>query len=153
MVINANGEALLSFDVANEVFEMTPLPNCCVYEKNIHWNLTVLKGSVALIANDITKTWRCFDIWLLEKHVENCWVKHSTIEPLDAFRVLGFWLNGEEFLMNSTGKELLSYDPKSQVIRDLQADYGLPRGFSFSAHFLLYTESLISLKTRNELLQ
>lgn len=68
---------------------------------------------------------------------------HYVLEPI------GFWLNGEELLLNAGGDEkgIHSYNLKSQVIRDVQTDYGLPYAFSTAEQCIPYTESLVSLNT------
>lgn len=62
------GKVLLSFDMADEVFQKTPLPNCCDWDSHqMGWNLTELRGSVALIVYEKLVDWKLFDVWLMTK--------------------------------------------------------------------------------------
>ncbi|KAK4595751.1 hypothetical protein RGQ29_014016, partial [Quercus rubra] len=139
---------ILSFDMSNEVFLTTTLPDGDLEEPNGTWRIFfVLNELVSLVTfgKDRERLENCFYIWsLLEFGVKESWTKLFTIGPLMGIeKPLGFWKNESLFLRNNEG-QLLLYDPLAQKITNLQVD-GRPM------QMITYVESLISLKGGNDL--
>lgn len=139
---------ILSFDMSNEVFLTTTLPDGDLEDPNGTWRIFfVLNELVSLVTfgKDRERLENCFYIWsLLEYGVKESWIKLFTIGPLMGIeKPLGFWKNESLFLRNNEG-QLLLYDPSAQKITNLQVD-GRPM------QMITYVESLISLKGGNDL--
>ena len=139
---------ILSFDMSNEVFLTTTLPDGDLEDPNGTWRIFfVLNELVSLVTfgKDRERLENCFYIWsLLEYGVKESWIKLFTIGPLMGIEEpLGFWKNESLFLRNNEG-QLLLYDPSAQNITNLQVD-GRPM------QMITYVESLISLKGGNDL--
>jgi F-box interacting protein len=139
---------VLSFDMSDEVFLETPLPD--VVMKNRHPNfweeLFLLNESIAMPVSSHSEEWSnvCFDIWLLlEVGVKDSWTKLFTIGP-GIPRPLGFWKNGTMFLENVNG--LVLYDPSTKEMTDLQIHHR----HRDSMQLVTYMETLVSVKERNE---
>ncbi|XP_050273971.1 putative F-box protein At1g50870 isoform X3 [Quercus robur] len=139
---------ILSFDMSNEVFLTTTLPDGDLEDPNGTWRIFfVLNELVSLVTfgKDRERLENCFYIWsLLEYGVKESWIKLFTIGPLMGIEEpLGFWKNESLFLRNNEG-QLLLYDPSAQKITNHQVD-GRPM------QMITYVESLISLKGGNDL--
>ncbi|KAL0006017.1 hypothetical protein SO802_013578 [Lithocarpus litseifolius] len=139
---------ILSFDMSNEVFLTTTLPDGDLEDPNGTWRIFfVLNELVSLVTfgKDRERSENCFYIWsLLEFGVKESWTKLFTIGPLMGIeKPLGFWKNESLFLRNNEG-QLLLYDPSAQKITNLQVD-GRPM------QMITNVESLISLKGGNDL--
>ncbi|KAF5458517.1 hypothetical protein F2P56_022540 [Juglans regia] len=120
------GEKVIAFDVCDEAFRTTALPDASLVESyRENWRtLKVLKESVALLVFPCEDGGEesFLDIWvLLEFGVKESWIRLVRIVPIccNAWP-LGFWKKGE-LLMEIEG-ELVLYDPFAQSVRNLQLD-------------------------------
>ncbi|KAE7995680.1 hypothetical protein FH972_000451 [Carpinus fangiana] len=117
---------VLSFDMSDEVFLKTPLPD------NVHGqSLFVLNESIAMVAlMPVNEKWRLF-----------------TIGPSFAkiHRPLGFWKNDTMFLSKIDDGQLFLYDPCTKQMSDLQI-----QGHNDSMQLVTYMETLVSVKGGNE---
>nr|POE76003.1 f-box protein cpr30 [Quercus suber] len=139
---------ILSFDMSNEVFLTTTLPDGDLEDPNGTWRIFfVLNELVSLVTfgKDREQLENCFYIWSpLEFGVKESWTKLFTIGSLMGIeKPLGFWKNESLFLRDNEG-QLLLYDPSAQKITNLQIDGRLMQ-------MITYVESLISLKGGNDL--
>uniref|UniRef100_A0A2N9JA22 F-box associated domain-containing protein n=1 Tax=Fagus sylvatica TaxID=28930 RepID=A0A2N9JA22_FAGSY len=145
------GYCLWSFDISNEVFLTTPLPDATDFEEKCGRASFVLNELVALAiyyVDTVLGSETCFDIWLLHEFgVEESWTKLITIGPLTQInRPLGFWKNEYSLFLENTDGQLVLYDFSTQEMTDLHID-GIPS----SLQMLTYMESLVSVRGGNEL--
>uniref|UniRef100_A0A2N9GW05 F-box domain-containing protein n=1 Tax=Fagus sylvatica TaxID=28930 RepID=A0A2N9GW05_FAGSY len=145
------GYCLWSFDISNEVFLTTPLPDASDFEEKCGRASFVLNELVALAiyyVDTVLGSETCFDIWLLHEFgVEESWTKLITIGPLTQInRPLGFWKNEYSLFLENTDGQLVLYDFSTQEMTDLHID-GIPS----SLQMLTYMESLVSVRGGNEL--
>ncbi|CAO2815289.1 unnamed protein product [Amaranthus hypochondriacus] len=137
-------KVIFSFDMKNEVFMKTRLPDYDgIPSKRVHGCLASLKSSLAFIHDyPLGGISKCFDVWILGEYgVRESWMKQLTIGPVwGVTSPLGFWKNGELLFEDGQGK-LFSYDPITQDMNDLQA-----RGISYILQVLPYKESLVYLE-------
>ncbi|XP_059436780.1 F-box/kelch-repeat protein At3g06240-like [Corylus avellana] len=139
---------VLSFDMSDEVFLKTPLPDNVTGQ-----SLFMLNESIAMVAlMPFDERWReiGYDIWLLLKvGVKDSWNRLFTIGPSIAriHQPLGFWKNDTMFLTKIDSGQLFLYDPSTQQMTDLQI-----HGHSDSKEMQLvtYMETLVSVKGGNE---
>jgi hypothetical protein len=128
-------ESLLSFDMSNEAFLFTPMPD----ERMIggqfeNWReFFVLNEKVALAVTikDEEKLETRFDVWLLNEYgVKESWSKLFTLGPLTGIRKpLGFWKNQTMLFLESSDGQLVVYDTSTEEMSNLQID-----GEPFSLH-------------------
>jgi F-box interacting protein len=141
---------VLSFDMSEEVFLETPLPDDVMRNRNpLVWDeLFVLNQSIGMAVRIWSEDWLQFhfDIWsLLEVGVKDSWTKLFTIgESSRIIQPLGFWKNDTMFFENSN--ELVLYDPSTKQITNLQFD---PR-IMLSSQLVTYMETLVSVKGGNQ---
>jgi len=120
-------ESILSFDMSNEVFLTTLLPDdnsMTISDDN--WTCFFGFNELVSVVNFIKgrkKLETCFHIWsLLEFGVRESWTKLFSIGPLMGIdKPLGFWKNDSMFLRNDEG-QLVLYDPSTQEMTNLQID-------------------------------
>ncbi|XP_023880217.1 F-box/kelch-repeat protein At3g06240 [Quercus suber] len=116
---------ILSFDMSNEIFLTTTLPNGDLEDPNGTWRIFfVLNELVSLVTfgKDRERLENCFYWSLLEFGVKESWSKLFPIGPLMGIeKPLGFWKNESLFLRNNEG-QLLLYDPLAQKMTNLQVD-------------------------------
>ncbi|KAK4595746.1 hypothetical protein RGQ29_014012 [Quercus rubra] len=117
---------ILSFDMSNEVFLTTTLPDGDLEDPNGTWRIFFVHNelvSLVTFGKDRERLENCFYIWsLLEFGVKESWTKLFTIGPLMGIeKPLGFWKNESLFLRNNEG-QLLLYDPLAQKITNLQEE-------------------------------
>ncbi|XP_059439803.1 F-box/kelch-repeat protein At3g23880-like [Corylus avellana] len=137
---------VLSFDMSDEVFLETPLPD------NVNGQeLFVLNESIAMVAfMPVDEKWReiRYDIWLLLKvGVKDSWNRLFTIRPSFAkiHQPLGFWKNDTMFWNKIDNGQLFLYDLSTKQMTGLQI-----HGHSNSMQLVTYMETLISVKGGNE---
>ncbi|KAK8334323.1 hypothetical protein V6Z11_A10G267700 [Gossypium hirsutum] len=108
---------ILSFDMANEKFWVSPIPEFVgFYPQNDILEVLVFNGSLGVIAYTVERTDTSFDLWVMNGEV---WTKQFSIEPIPGVvRQLGFWKNGEMFLLN-TNYEVVLFDPSTQELKVL----------------------------------
>lgn len=141
-------KVIFSFNMKNEVFKKTKLPDYNgIPSKRVHGSLTSLKNNLVFIHDyPLGGISKCFDVWVLGEYgVRESWMKQLTIGPvLGVTAPLGFWKNGELILEDGQGK-LVSYDHITGDMKDLQA-----RGVVYILQVLPYKETLVSLKEAEE---
>lgn len=141
-VCGVGNEKIVAFDVSDEVFRTTRLPDACIavnYEKTF----TVLNELVAMIVfPSKEEDERFFDIWvLLEFGVKESWTRLVRIGSFSGLeRPLGFWKKGELFMENREG-QLVLFDPFKRRVRNLQVD-----GVKGSLQVFVYTQSSVSIE-------
>lgn len=89
--------AFVSFDMASECFETTPLP-----DEQMGGTFAVYKESLAMISCYIGETCKLFNIWTMSEYgMKTCWTKLLTIGPLEGVenRALGIWKNNDFFFL------------------------------------------------------
>ncbi|XP_062153284.1 F-box protein At3g07870-like [Alnus glutinosa] len=131
-------EKIVAFDVSEEVFRTTPLPDASVLGRRSDVRaLTVLNESVAMVVVRNKSKWegKLFDIWvLLEFGVKESWTRLLRIEAFPGLEwPLGFWKNGELFMENGEG-ELVLYDPFTQTVRNVEVDHGAKESLQVLAY-------------------
>jgi F-box interacting protein len=139
---------VLSFDMSDEVFLKTPLPD------NVNGpGLFSLNESIAMVAlmplDEKGREIR-YDIWLLLKvGVKDSWNRLFTIGPSFAkiHRPLGFWKNDTMFLTKINDGQLFLYDPSTKKMTELQI-HG--HSDSMQMQLVTYMETLVSVKGGNE---
>jgi F-box interacting protein len=119
-------EKIIAFDVSEEAFRTTPLPDASVLGRRSDVRaLTVLNESVAMLVVRNESKWegKSFDLWvLLEFGVKESWTQLLRIEAFPGLEwPLGFWKNGELFMENREG-QLVYYDPFTKTVRKVEAD-------------------------------
>jgi F-box interacting protein len=150
----ANWKGVLSFDMSDEVFLKTQLPDDVLNDSERHFFL--LNESIAMAVTKCSEDhmWYnrgcsevCFDIWLLlEVGVNNSWTRLFTIGPITGiFRPLGSWKNDSMFL-EKCYRELVLYDPSTKEVTDLEVGDGQ----RVSWQIITYTETLVSVKGGHE---
>lgn len=142
-----NDNRIVGFDFSDEVFSTTPLPDANVVGNyDLWWSaLNVLNGSIAMTLFHCTKERKMYyDIWvLLELGVKESWTKLFTIKPSSHLgRPLGFWKNGELFMVNIE-RQLVLYDPFTHTTKNLQLD-----GTTETRQVVLYTQSSVTNKRK-----
>ncbi|GLT81377.1 hypothetical protein SLA2020_527660 [Shorea laevis] len=115
-------EGVLSFDMSNEVFIKTLLPDV-LGEEDRSEDLFVLKESIAMAVSIWDEDWSeivTFEIWLLlEVGVKESWTNFSHVEPFTGIKShLGFW-NNETMLFEKHDGQLVLYDPSTKELIDL----------------------------------
>ena len=114
---------IVAFDMSEETFSMTKVPDKCCVESNNYWRwttLTELKKRVAMIRYTSESSNITFNLWvLLEFGVMESWTKLFTIIPASPLgRPLGLWKNGKFFLTDTMG-HLVLWDPFTGEIKKL----------------------------------
>ncbi|XP_059450991.1 F-box protein At3g07870-like [Corylus avellana] len=120
----AEDEKIIAFDVSEEVFRTTPLPDASVLGRRSYVRaLTVLNESVAMLVVRNESKWegKSFDLWvLLEFGVKESWTQLLRIEAFPGLEwPLGFWKNGELFMENHEG-QLVYYDPFTNTVTKVE---------------------------------
>ncbi|KAK4397818.1 F-box/kelch-repeat protein [Sesamum angolense] len=118
-------EVILSFDMSKETFQTTPLPSGIDVlggQQRITRVILPVKDSIALIVYRLQEVQKVFDIWVLNELGGNGaegWIKATSIGPLsEVERPLGFW-NNDEFILESSSRELVLYNSMNQKIKNL----------------------------------
>ncbi|GLT51010.1 hypothetical protein SLA2020_244590 [Shorea laevis] len=134
---------IISFELADEVFEEIPHPPCQRFVSR-DYSLSVLNG--CLSAAGLVDTLHC-DIWVMKQYrVKESWVKQFSFLPY----FLGGWprfftvicaLKNGEILLLYNSSSLVSYDPVENRFKTLQIS-GLPNRFQA----LPFLPSLFSAK-------
>ncbi|KAK2986259.1 hypothetical protein RJ640_021828 [Escallonia rubra] len=130
------GESMLSFHISTEVFQQIQLPDVCAFPDGNERAFLVLNESIALLLfNPLDQT--CFDVWLMTEYgIAESWTKQFTIGPLVQIeQPLLFWKH--ELLLEKSNGQLVSYDFKSQRLKEFQV-YGAQE----SLRIVAYNESL-----------
>jgi F-box interacting protein len=137
-------EGVLSFDMSNEVFLKTPVPDEVLNDSSRHFFL--LNESIAMAVSILLDDgMRLFYIWLLlEVGVKDSWTRLFSIGPFPDYidRPLGFWKSGIMFFENLDGQMVL-YDPSTKEMTNLPID-----GETFVLQLVTYAETLVSVNGR-----
>ncbi|KAH1045520.1 hypothetical protein J1N35_036304 [Gossypium stocksii] len=133
---------ILSFDMANEKFSVSPIPEFVgFYPQNDILEILVFNGSLGVIAYTVERIDMSFDLWVMNGEV---WTKKFSIESIPGVvRPLGFWKNGEMFLLN-TNYEVVLFDPSTQELKVLGINTYLDHHREYVSLFF-YVESLIPI--------
>ncbi|GKV46405.1 hypothetical protein SLEP1_g53392 [Rubroshorea leprosula] len=125
---------IISFELADEVFEEIPHPPCQRFV-SLPYSLSVLNGclSAARLVDDLH-----FDVWVMKQyHVKESWVKQFSFDPyfpgecpsrLSIFSTVICALKNGEILLQNGGSSLVAYDPVENRVKTLQMS-GLPKDF------------------------
>jgi len=137
---------LVSFDLGNEEFFLTPIPSTVKNNINFVWvdtHLTVLNESIALISSQVQTT--TFHISILgEIGVKESWIKLFIVGPLPFVgRPIGVGMNGEIFIAKEDN-ELARCDISTHTIQDL----GI-KGVSCACQVVIHKKSLISIAEKS----
>ncbi|XP_039038449.1 F-box/kelch-repeat protein At3g06240-like [Hibiscus syriacus] len=132
---------ILSFDMVNEKFSTSPLPEFGGSLEQYYLELLEFNGLLGAIFYPREGTDKCFDLWV----VNGSWTKQFSVESiLGVERPLGFWKNGELFL-ESSDQELVLFDPSIQELINL----GI-HAYQETMRITAYVESLVPLNGRSE---
>lgn len=106
------------FDLREEVFGDTSVPDSCGFGDGIERELLERKGSLCMIVytnryEEMDR--RCIEIWVMSEYgVEESWSRMFTIAPFTVeVKALGSWTNGG-FIFRERfrgGDKIISYDP------------------------------------------
>jgi F-box interacting protein len=140
---------LLSFDMSNEVFLKTPMPDDVLLDEfSDGADIFALNESIAMVVLvwDKGMSEICYDIWLLlEVGVKDSWTKLFSIGPFTDFqqpRPLGFWKNDAVLFENLDG-QMVWYDPSTKEMTNLPI-----HGEPYSLQLVTYMETLVSVNGR-----
>lgn len=142
--LDENKKVMLSFDMDDELFFHTPVPDSLQDSEENYGSLGVWNESIALFSYHVESGVSKFiDIWVMDGFcgTKGCWTKHLTIEPIAGIGMpLTFW-NSDELLLVATDGYVVSHNFDTKVLRNLPI-----HGVLFE-HFqaVLYTSSLISV--------
>ncbi|GLU15690.1 hypothetical protein SLE2022_321610 [Rubroshorea leprosula] len=134
---------IISFELADEVFEEIPHPPCQRFVSR-DYNLSVLNG--CLSAAGLVDTLQ-FDIWVMKQYcVKESWVKQFSFDPYfpggwPNFLTVICALKNGGILLQKEDSSLVSYDPVENRFKTLQMS-GLPNWF----RALPFLPSLFSAK-------
>ncbi|KAE8729774.1 Detected protein of unknown function [Hibiscus syriacus] len=132
---------ILSFDMVNENFSTSPLPEFGGSLEQYYLELLNFNGLLGAIFYPREGTDKSFDLWVMN----GSWTKQFSVDSiLGVERPLGFWKNGELFL-ESSDQELVLFDPSIQELTNL----GI-RAYQETMHITAYIESLVPLNGRSE---
>ncbi|KAF5732926.1 F-box and associated interaction domains-containing protein putative isoform 1 [Tripterygium wilfordii] len=142
-----NGDWIMSFDMADEVFEIMQLPDFGVCLRTHFIKFAILDASIlAVVYPWHNNPVRCFDIWVMnEPGVKESWVKRARIAPISGVKdPIGFWKSGE-LCFKDSGNQLVLYDSSTQQVKNL-----LLHGAKYRTQVVNYTESLVQINGRRE---
>lgn len=145
---NYDEEYLLSFDLSNEVFHITPIPDDKKFRSILYWkDLVVLNGCIALISNHI-KNYPSDDIFhisiLGEVGVKESWIKFYTVWPFPYIEhPIGVGKNGYIFLIEHTGK-LVCFNVNTNMVEELGNV-----GHGFEGRTIIYERSIVPIGGMN----
>lgn len=140
----AYSPSVVSFDLGEESFQETPMPDFPVLEeRNVFFvNLESLNGLVAAIYSSIlfSESSTYFEVWVMKEcGVKESWTRKYIVKlPGKFLKETGLWTKGE--LLFERDGSLHLYDPNTQQTIDLGV-----HGFCNSLHAFIYKESLLPL--------
>ena len=123
---DAQSLVVLSFDLSDEAFRVISLPNGN-FGLGAKIGISVFNGLLSLLSYECQhgSSVQCCSVWVMKEYdVVDSWIKLFTIElNMLHWKVLGFLKNGHVLVQKtesrSRGSELLSYDPKSEQVKNL----------------------------------
>ncbi|KAK8277581.1 hypothetical protein V6Z11_D10G281500 [Gossypium hirsutum] len=129
---------ILSFDMANEKFSVSPILEFVGFFSKTNINVLVFNGSVGVLVYPVEGIDKSFDLWVMNGKE---WTKQFSIESIPGVvNPLGFWKNNELFLLN-TNYEVVLFDPSTQ---ELGINSYLDHHREYVSLFF-YVESLVSI--------
>ncbi|TYI62871.1 hypothetical protein E1A91_D10G277800v1 [Gossypium mustelinum] len=132
---------ILSFDMANEKFSVSPILEFVGFFSKININVLVFNGSVGVLVYPVEGIDKSFDLWVMNGEE---WTKQFSIESIPGVvDPLGFWKNNELFLLN-TNYEVVLFDPSTQELKVLGINSYLDHHREYVSLFF-YVESLVSI--------
>jgi F-box interacting protein len=141
--VSVGWEGVLSFDMSDEVFLKTPVPDEVLNESSRHFFL--LNESIAMAVTILSDYgMRLFHIWsLLEVGVKDSWTRLFSIGPFPNYidRPLGFCKSGIMFF-ESFERQMVLYDPSTKEMTNLTI-----HGEIFF-QLVTYMETLVSVNGR-----
>ncbi|KAF5738673.1 F-box and associated interaction domains-containing protein putative isoform 1 [Tripterygium wilfordii] len=134
---------ILSFDMADKVFEKVPLPSEFGIVRQSVFSFFDGKLSLVLYSDDDNDMGKCFDVWVMTKHgVKESWVKQMRIGPiLGIEKPLEYWKNGGLFLEDDEGF-LVLYDACTREVKKLQI---CGEEYRSTLQVMNYEESLVPI--------
>ncbi|KAB1206649.1 hypothetical protein CJ030_MR7G001537 [Morella rubra] len=143
-----NREMIVSFDMGDEMFLESVLPDFHSAEIRVCMRLTVFKHSLCLI-NYYGGRAKSFDLWVMNNDGTGLfWTRKFSVGPLFGVeRPLGCARNGEVFLEKRCGR-MIVYNPRTEEIVNLPI-----LGLMYTCELHLHQESLVSVYGRNGTLE
>ncbi|CAJ2661146.1 unnamed protein product [Trifolium pratense] len=138
-------KCLLSFDLSEEVFFITPMDENSDFSHSTRYHLVVLNGSIALISNHESAD-TIFQISILgELRVRESWIKLFIIGPIPSFdwRPIGVGKEGYIFFRKKDD-ELAWVDLSTQIVEEIGV-----KGEEMNCNIGTYKESLLPIEGLN----
>ncbi|KAF5732929.1 F-box and associated interaction domains-containing protein putative isoform 1 [Tripterygium wilfordii] len=134
------GDWIISFDMADEVFEIMQLPDFGVSGLTHFIEFEILDASIIAVVCP-NNPGGCFDIWVMnEPGVKRSWVKRDRIAPISGIKnPVGFWKSGE-LCFEDSSNQLVLYDSSTQQVKNLPL-----HGARYSSQVVNYMESLVQI--------
>ncbi|KAF5731642.1 F-box and associated interaction domains-containing protein putative isoform 1 [Tripterygium wilfordii] len=164
LMVGDHTDWIMSFNMADEVFDIMPLSNFSVsiadevFERTgmpassrrgrYRTTLAILDGSIHAFLYPRSYSFEDYFvyIWVMtENGVKESWIKQARIGPISRDHLpVGFWESGELCLEDSIGK-LVLYDPGTQKVKNLKL-----HGVKYRLLPANYAESLVFINGRGE---
>ncbi|KAL3515950.1 hypothetical protein ACH5RR_022852 [Cinchona calisaya] len=118
-------DAIMSFDIAREVFCDTELPSQCHSSKD--GTLLVFKGLLAIFKEGTSirgeQGFKCYELWVMREYkVAKSWTKLSVLETQrSVVKAFGFTKSGN-LVMQLHGDKLASWEPEKNHLKRLEID-------------------------------
>ncbi|KAJ1399558.1 F-box-like domain superfamily [Sesbania bispinosa] len=148
--VNESGrteDAVLAFDMVNEVFRKIKVPRIRDSKEEAFATLAPFDESstIGVIVYPVRGNVKQFDVWVMKDYwAEDSWIKRYTFGPIEVIDKFGF-IGSNQFIWKDTEEGLVLHEPQSQKTRDLQV-----YGKFDSLRAAIYKESLVSLQRENE---
>ncbi|TYI08098.1 hypothetical protein ES332_A10G273900v1 [Gossypium tomentosum] len=127
-------EMILSFDMANEKFSVSPIPKFFESYPEHYIQVLVFNKSLGVFAYPVEGIDKSFNLWVMNEGIRT---QQFSIESIPGvFNVLGFWKNGEMFLLN-TNCEVVLFDPSTQEFKVVGNQYLHGASSALHLHFCL----------------
>ncbi|XP_027107958.2 F-box/kelch-repeat protein At3g06240-like [Coffea arabica] len=118
-------DAIMSFDIAHELFCETDLPVQCHSLKD--GTLLVFKGLLAIFKDGISireyEGYKCYELWVMREYkVAKSWTKLFVLETKrSVVKAFGFTKSGQ-LVMQMHGDRLASWEPEGNCLKHLDID-------------------------------
>ncbi|XP_027114843.1 F-box/kelch-repeat protein At3g06240-like [Coffea eugenioides] len=118
-------DAIMSFDIAHELFCETDLPVQCHSLKD--GTLLVFKGLLAIFKDGISireyEGYKCYELWVMREYkVAKSWTKLFVLETKrSVVKAFGFTKSGQ-LVMQMHGDRLASWEPEGNCLKHLEID-------------------------------
>ncbi|XP_004292431.1 PREDICTED: F-box/kelch-repeat protein At3g06240-like [Fragaria vesca subsp. vesca] len=141
-------ESIVSFDMSEELFHHTSLPDHLSVTKGCHNHLVALKESIALLSHNRCEVAKTFEVWGMEGFgagKELC-IKYFSVGPLEGIEYpLIFW-ESDEFLAGTYDLSAVSYNVCTQTFNYLPI-HGAEEG---DLQAVVYVNSIVSVNPRQQ---